>query len=53
METENLVLNDCSQWQIVKKISEEFPNVCIAILAHTFVVESVNLCDLTALVVTS
>lgn len=46
MQTKNLILNDSGQWQIIEEISEEFPNVCIAILAHAFVIEAVNLSDL-------
>ena len=53
MEAENLILDDSCQRQIVKEVSQVFPNVSIAILSETFVVESVDLCDLTTFMVSA
>lgn len=33
MKTENLVFNDCGNWESVKEISEIFPHICISILS--------------------
>ena len=53
MQTENLIFNNSCKRQIVEKVCEELPYVCVAILAHTFVVETINLSDLSAFVVAS
>lgn len=53
MQTEDLAINQCGQWQIIKQIREEFPNVSVAIFAQAFIVKSINLGDLTRLVVTA
>lgn len=53
METENLSLNDCSQWQIVEKLSKDLPHVSISIFPKAFVVEAVHLGNLSGLVVAS
>ena len=53
VEAKDLVFNDSSQGQVVKKLSELLPDVGIAILAQAFVIESVHLSDLSRLVVAS
>jgi hypothetical protein len=53
VQTEDLILNNCSKWQVIKQIGQEFPNVCIAVLSHALIIEAVNLGDLSAFVVTS
>lgn len=53
METEDLLFNHSSQRQVVKKLCEALPNICIAVFAQTLVIESVHLCDLAALVITA
>lgn len=52
MQAENLVLNDRSQRQVVKKVSKEFPNICVSILSHALVVEAIDLGDLARFMVT-
>lgn len=51
VQAEDLVVNKCCERQVVEKIGEEFPHVGVSVLAQTFVVEAVNLGDLSALVV--
>lgn len=51
METENLVLDERGQGQVVEEIGEVFPHRGVAIFAEAFVVESVHLGDLTRFVV--
>ncbi len=41
MQTENLILDDSSQWQVVKKFSENLPYVCITVLAETLIIETI------------
>lgn len=53
VQTENLVFDDRSEGQVVKEISQEFPDVGVAILAHALVIESIDLGNLAALVVPS
>lgn len=51
MQTENLVVDEGSQGQVVEKIGEEFPNVCVAVFAQAFVIEAVDLCYLARFVI--
>lgn len=51
MQAEYLSVNECGEGQIVEQISKVFPHVRISIFAQTLVVESVDLRDLTGLVV--
>ena len=53
MQTENLIFNDSSQGQVVEEVSQEFPNICVAILSHALVVKAINLSDLARFMVTS
>lgn len=53
MEAEDLVFNDCAEWEVIEKVGQEFPNISVAILAHTFIIKAVNLSDLAAFVVSS
>jgi len=41
MQTKDLVLDDSGQRQVVEELRELFPNVRVAVLAKTFVVETV------------
>jgi len=51
VKTENLVVDESSQGQVVKEVGEVFPHVGIAILAQTLVVKTIHLCDLTRLMI--
>jgi len=53
MEAENSVIDDCSQGEVVKQLSEVDPYVGVSVLPQALVVEPVHLCDLPDLVVTS
>jgi hypothetical protein len=53
VQTEDLVVDQGGQWQIVEKICEIFPYVRIAVFAQALVVEAVHLCDLARLVVST
>jgi len=53
VQAENLILDHSRQRQVVKKISEVLPYVCVAVLAQALVVEAVDLSDLARLVVTA
>ena len=41
METEDVVLNNGSEREIVEEISEHLPNVAIPVLPNTFIVETI------------
>lgn len=41
MEAEDLIFDDCSERQVVEKFSKLFPNISVAILAQTFVIEPI------------
>lgn len=53
VKTENLVFDESSEGKVVEEVGEVFPHVGIAIFAETFVIESVDLCDLSGLVVST
>ena len=53
METENLILNNSCHRQVVKKVSVVFPNICIAVFPITLVIKSIDLCNLSALMIAS
>lgn len=53
VKTENLVFDESSEGKVVEKVGEVFPHVGIAVFAETFVIESVDLCDLSGFVVST
>ena len=53
METEDVSLYDSGEWQVVEERGEVLPHVGVSVLSEAFIVESVDLGDLLALVVTS
>merc|ERR1712212_368404 len=50
MEAKDLAVNQRRQRQVVEQIREVFPHVCVAVLFQTFVVETINLRNLSTLV---
>jgi hypothetical protein len=53
MKTENLVIDQGSEGEVVKEVGEILPDISVSVFAKTFVVETVDLGDLTGLVVSS
>lgn len=53
VDAENLVINDCSQCQIVEDLSAVAPNINRTVLSKALIVKAVDLGDLTRLVVSS
>lgn len=53
MQTKDLVFYNCTERQVVKELCENFPNISITILTQTLVIESIDLCNLSAFVVAS
>ena len=53
MKTEDLVLDDGSQREIVEQVSEGSPDVGRTVLAHALVVKAVDLCNLARFVISS
>ena len=51
VEAEDLVLDQGGEGKEVEEVGEVFPHVCIAVLAEALVVETVDLSDLSRLVV--
>jgi hypothetical protein len=51
MYTEKLAINDSSKDEEVKHVTASLPDGCIAVLLLTLLIETVNLCDLSRLVV--
>ena len=47
----HLAVNERGKWQVVKEIGEVLPDVRVAVLAQTLIIEAVDLRDLTTLVV--
>lgn len=53
MSSEKLSLDYSSEWQIIKELSEHFPNIVILVLSHTLIIKPIVLSDASGLVVTS
>jgi hypothetical protein len=53
VQTEDLVVDECGQREVVEKICEVLPDIGVAVLAEALVVEAVDLSNLPGLVVTS
>ena len=53
MQTEELILNHSSEREVIEELSENLPNIGVSILPATFIIESINLSDLPAFMVSS
>ena len=53
MKAENLVLDNSSNWKRVEQVSEVLPHIRVTILSEAFVIEAVDLSDLSGLVISS
>ena len=53
LQVSHLSVYQGSERQVVKQICEVLPNIGVAILPETFVVEAVHLCDLSRLMVST
>lgn len=47
VKTEDLVIDKGGKGEVVEKIGEVLPDICISIFSKALVVEAVDLCDLT------
>ena len=53
VKTEDLAVNQSGEGQVVKKIGEIFPDICVSVFTQALIVETVDLGDLARFVVTS
>ena len=53
MKTEELIFNNSSQRKIIKEFCKTFPNIWISIFAAALVVETIDLSDLSRLMISS
>jgi len=53
METEDLVLDEGGQGKIVEQVSEHFPYVWAAVFSEAFIVETINLGNLSTFVIST
>lgn len=53
VETEDLVVDEGGEGKVVEEVGEVLPNIGVAVLAETLVVEAIYLRNLTRLVVTT
>lgn len=51
VETEYAIGNDGGHWQVIKGVREVFPDVGVSVFSEAFVVEPIDLGDLTTFVV--
>lgn len=51
VKAEYLIVDEGGKGEIIKEIREVFPNIRVAILPETLIVESVDLCNLTRFVI--
>lgn len=53
VKTENVSFNNSSKRKVIEQRGEVLPNVGISVFSQAFIIESINLCNLFGLVVTS
>lgn len=53
METEDLVVDERGQGEVVEEVCEILPDIRVAIFPEAFVVEAIYLCDLPAFVIST
>lgn len=53
VQTEDLVVDEGGQGEVVEEVCEVLPDVCVSVLSETLVVEAVDLGDLARLVVST
>ena len=53
MNTEDLIVDHSCQRQVVENFCAVAPNIYRAIFSEAFIIETVNLCDLSALMISS
>ena len=53
VKAENLIFDDSCQRQVVKEVRQVLPDISIAVLSETLIVEAIDLCDLTTFMVTA
>jgi hypothetical protein len=53
VQTEDLVVDQGCEWEVVEKVRKVLPDVGVAVLPEAFVVEAVDLCDLARFVVSA
>ena len=53
VKAENLVFNESGEGKVVEEIGEIFPDIGVAVFAQTFVVKSIDLCNLAGFVVST
>lgn len=53
VKTEEWIFNDSGEWKIIEKLSKCFPNITVAVFSTTFVIKSIDLSDLSWLMISS
>ena len=53
MQAENFLLNNCGKRQVVEEICEVFPDISVSVLPQALIIETVDLSDLTGLVIST
>ena len=53
MKAEDVSFNDCGKWQVIEETGEVLPDIGITVLSQALIIESINLGDLLALVISS
>lgn len=53
MDAENFAFNNCSDAEIIENFSAVFPGVSVTILSDSLVIETINSCDLSGLMISS
>ena len=53
MNAQHPPIDDSCQVEVVENLTAALPDICIAILPLTFIIEPIDLCDLSTLVIAS
>ena len=53
MQAENFLFNHSGKGKVIKEVSEVFPHIRIPVLSQTLIIETIHLCDLTWLMIST
>ena len=53
MNTENFVIDDCGKSKVIEDVSAVSPHINGTILSEALVIEAINLCNLSAFMISS
>jgi hypothetical protein len=53
VQAENFLFYDCGKRKVIKEVSEVFPNIRISVFPQALIIETIHLCDLARLMIST